>query len=54
LKEFKILRFIPHTLRSDADVVVQLCCALVNPESIEDLRFIWISKFQFAEPTTVK
>ncbi|KAK0155498.1 hypothetical protein N1851_002088 [Merluccius polli] len=30
LKEFKILRFIPHTLRSNADIVVQLCCALVN------------------------
>ena len=30
LKEYTILHFIPHTLRSNADVVVQLCCALVN------------------------
>ncbi|CAM4514876.1 unnamed protein product [Leuciscus chuanchicus] len=30
LKEYKILHFIPHSLRSHADVVVQLCCALVN------------------------
>lgn len=30
LKGFRILRFIPYTLRSQADKVVQLCCALVN------------------------
>ena len=30
LKELKILHFIPQTLRSNADVVVHLCCALVN------------------------
>ena len=30
LKDFRILHNIPHSLRCHADVVVQLCCALVN------------------------
>lgn len=56
LKEYKILRFIPHTLRSNTDVVVQFCCPLVNSRTpcSQRLWFLWMSNFEFAEPTTVQ
>lgn len=45
LKDFKILSFIPHSLRSHADIIFQLCAALVNlqfpliKEGCEDMEF---------------